>query len=326
MAEPAAPPPPPFAFAALPWHAPLLARWRDASQQGTRPQATLLAGPPGSGKAWLAQVLVAEALCERPVNGPCRQCSSCHKLAQGLHPDLLWLQREVDEKTGRRRRDIQVVQVRRLIERLHLSTHYARGRFAVIEPVEALNVTSTNALLKTLEEPAAGTHLILISHRPQALLATLRSRCAIWRCPAPSPDQGRAWLLQQGIDPAPVPWALAAPLHVKEWADAEQLSVFARWDDNWRAVAAGRMAPLAAVAEVGKDEAGAFVRWLTRWCHRSMTLAAEQDQSERLRALDALLDDVMAAPAQLAGNVQPGLLLESLAIGWWRATLPLRRG
>lgn len=315
----------PFAFKPLPWHTPLVQRWREAAQHDVRPQATLLAGPPGSGKAWLAQVLVAETLCEQPVDGPCGQCSSCHKLAHGLHPDLIWLQREVDEKTGRRRRDIQVVQVRRLIERLHLSTHYARGRVAVIEPVEALNATSTNALLKTLEEPPAGTHLILISDRPQALLATLRSRCAIWRCPAPTPDEGRAWLRGQGIDPAPVPWALTAPLQVKQWADAEQLSVFARWDDNWRAVAAGRMAPLAAAAEVGKDDAASFVVWLTRWCHRGMTLAAEENQPARLRALDALLDEVMAAPAQLAGNVQPALLLESLAIGWWRATAPLRR-
>lgn len=315
----------PYAFTALPWHEGLLSRWQQAGTQQNRPQATLLAGPSGSGKARLAQALVAQALCERGGAVACQQCSSCHKLSQGLHPDLIWLAREVDEKTSRRKRDINVEQVRRLIERLQLSTHYARGRFAVIEPVEALNTASINALLKTLEEPPAGTHLILISDRPQALLATVRSRCNIWRCPPPTPEAGRQWLQSQGIDPTPVEWALTAPLQIKAWAEAEQLSMFARWDDNWRAVAAGRMAPLAAVAEVGKDEVVLFVEWLTRWCHRSFTLAAEQDQPARMRALDQLLDEVLAAPPQLARNVAPMLLLESLAIGWWRATLPLRR-
>lgn len=309
-----------------PWFDPLFKRWLDAGERNTRPHAILLTGPAGIGKAMLAQALVAQGLCEHPQPAACGRCHSCHTLAQGTHPDHFLLTREFDEQSGRHKRDISVDRVRQLIERLHLSAHFQRGRFAVIDPVEALNTASANALLKTLEEPAAGTHLLLISDRPQSVLATLRSRCAIWQCPPPDADSAIAWLTAQGVDAGPLSWALSTPMHIRDWAAAERLSVFARWEDGWKAVANGQRPPLAILGDIDKDDIPLFLDWLTRWVHRSMVRAAADDQPGRITALDTLFGELMLAPGRLARNVNATLVVESLALGWWRATAPLRRG
>ncbi len=54
-----------------------------------------------------------------------------------------------------------------------------KHKFVIIDVAEDLNLNSSNALLKILEEPKENTHLFLISHAPYKLLATIRSRCRI---------------------------------------------------------------------------------------------------------------------------------------------------
>lgn len=308
-----------------PWFDVLFQRWMASGVTDTRPHALLLAGPMGIGKAALARAMVRQALCMHPQPEACGACDSCHKLSQGVHPDLYWLQRELDEKTGKQKRDIAIAQVRQLIERLRLTPHYRRGHCAVIEPVEALSASATNALLKTLEEPTPGTYLILVSHRPQSVLATIRSRCSIWRCAPPTEEAASQWLAAQGVDAGAVPWAIKTPLQVRAWADAEQLSLFARWEDCWKAIATGRLPPLAIVADIGREDIPLFIEWLTRWVHRSMQRAAAEDQGGRLTALDQIYGELIQAPGQLARNVNGTLIVESLALGWWRATAALRR-
>jgi DNA polymerase III subunit delta' len=70
---------------------------------------------------------------------------------------------------------------------------------AVVHPAEALNPHSASALLKTLEEPAAGTRLLLACGDPEQLLPTVRSRCQRLRLADPPPDDAAAWLLAQNV-------------------------------------------------------------------------------------------------------------------------------
>src|SRR5690606_10991779 len=108
------------------------------------------------------------------------------------HHDKALIHWQPDEE--RKRRDIAIDAARRLIERLSLSAHYGRARVAVIAPADALNVNSVNALLKTVEEPPPSTHLLLLTERPQALPATLRSRCQRVRMSTPAADEAQVWL------------------------------------------------------------------------------------------------------------------------------------
>ncbi len=145
------------------------------------PHALLLAGSEGAGIERLAESLAAGLLCDRALadGGACGECSACRLLAAGNHPDLLWLSpAEADEAAGRKASSqIRVEAVRQLIATLALSPYHGATRVSIIQPAEAMNPATANALLKVLEEPPPGNLLLLISHRPLRLLPTIRSRC-----------------------------------------------------------------------------------------------------------------------------------------------------
>ena len=58
-----------------------------------------------------------------------------------------------------------------------LSVSDGGSRVAIIDCAEDMNINDANALLKTLEEPPEHTVFLLISHNPQSLLPTIKSRC-----------------------------------------------------------------------------------------------------------------------------------------------------
>jgi DNA polymerase-3 subunit delta' len=142
----------------------------------------LLTGPPGIGKATLAfrfaRALLAgpdaidTRLSMRPDHPVFRQ------VAQGVQPDLTVIEAERDPRTGRVRAEITVDTVRAATASLQVTAAASGYRVVVVDGAELMNRSAANALLKTLEEPPARSVLILVSHRPGALAATIRSRCA----------------------------------------------------------------------------------------------------------------------------------------------------
>jgi DNA polymerase III subunit delta' len=142
----------------------------------------LLTGPPGIGKATLAfrfaRALLAgpgmvDARLSMPADHPVFR-----QVAQGVHADLTVIEAERDPRTGRVRSEITVDTVRAATASLHVTAAAGGYRVAVVDGAEFLNRSAANALLKTLEEPPARSVLVLVSHRPGALAATIRSRCA----------------------------------------------------------------------------------------------------------------------------------------------------
>ena len=95
----------------------------------------------------------------------------------GSHPDLRWLERLVNEKTGNLARNITVDQVRSLGDLFDLTPALSPWRAVVIDSIDDLEKSAANALLKMLEEPPANTLFFLVSHAPGRLLPTIRSRC-----------------------------------------------------------------------------------------------------------------------------------------------------
>lgn len=129
--------------------------------------AYLFDGPDGIGKKLVAQALARVFLCET-ANG-CGDCAACTKIDAGTHPDFYPL--EADGTT------IKIDQIRTLQPQLALRSFGGRGKVCLIDNAERMTHEAANALLKTLEEPTADTLIILISSRPESLLATIRSRC-----------------------------------------------------------------------------------------------------------------------------------------------------
>ena len=165
--------------AIYPWQVGLWQSLCHLSQQKRLPHALLLAAPQGLGKAHFARQFAAWRLCEQPsADSVCRVCRSCQLLSTGHHPDLLWVSPDEDDEKGTKAsKVIKVAQVRTVVEFATQSAHRQGGqRIVVIEPADALNTASANALLKTLEEPPSTTLFLLVCSDPQKLLATILSR------------------------------------------------------------------------------------------------------------------------------------------------------
>src|SRR5699024_12445644 len=109
------------------------------------------------------------------------------------HPDVSLLQPEQGGGL------IRVEPMRAFVNRLHLTPQYDNGRLGWIEPAEQLNTAAANSLLKTLEEPPAGTHLVPVSDHVNGLLPTIRSRCRLLRVPPAPVAVARDWLTAQGV-------------------------------------------------------------------------------------------------------------------------------
>lgn len=179
---------------------------------GRMPHAWLLSGPQGMGKAAFARRAAGHLL---SLDGPAQppapsgiDDSSGHPalrlMESGAHPEFLWLKRLPpkskrgdDESEGALARNITIEQVRELIARTHTRPAIGHYRVIVIDAIDDLERGAANALLKTLEEPAAATILMLVSHNPGRLLPTIRSRCRLLRFPPLAEPEMRALLLRE---------------------------------------------------------------------------------------------------------------------------------
>jgi DNA polymerase-3 subunit delta' len=165
-------------------HSEAIEQFRKAWDSRALHHAWLLAGPRGDGKAHFARAAATRVLAQAAgpnFDAPGLDTPEDHPIAKliaaGSHPDMRWLQRLENEKTGNISRNIKVDQVRELGEFMALSPAMSNWRVAVIDSVDELEPSAANALLKMLEEPPPNTIFFLVSHAPGRLLPTIRSRC-----------------------------------------------------------------------------------------------------------------------------------------------------
>lgn len=176
-----------------PWQQETWQRLVQPLQQGRLAHALLLSGGEGNGKLFLAQGFAKKALCREQQDYACGQCKSCLLIQAASHPDYLLI--EPDGK------NIKVDQIRAMIDQLNQTAQLGGRKVIIIAPAEAMNTSAANALLKCLEEPSANSLLLLISHSPNRLLPTIRSRCQQIIIDKPSFEQADLWL-QSYVDNA----------------------------------------------------------------------------------------------------------------------------
>jgi DNA polymerase-3 subunit delta' len=159
-----------------------LARAARAIRGGRPPQAWLIAGPPGIGKATLAYrvaryLLAFGATADGPEDLSVPDSSpGARQLAAGAHPGLLLLKRGYN-KVGKLMTVTGVDEIRELREFFGYTSGAGGWRVAVVDTADDMNDEAANALLKLLEEPPSRAMLLLIANVPGRLLPTIRSRC-----------------------------------------------------------------------------------------------------------------------------------------------------
>jgi DNA polymerase-3 subunit delta' len=128
--------------------------------------AWLITGPPGSGRSNAAKAFAAALQCR---SGGCGECNACTTALAGAHPDVTVVRTE--------QLSIGVDQVRELVRRAAMSPTLGRYQVLVVEDADRITERGADALLKSIEEPAARTVWLLCAPNPDDLVATVRSRC-----------------------------------------------------------------------------------------------------------------------------------------------------
>ncbi|WP_419192420.1 hypothetical protein [Engelhardtia mirabilis] len=286
--------------------------WRAAAADRLS-HALLVRGPQGVGKftacVWLAQGLLCRDLAAAGAVDdwrPCGTCPSCKKVAsgewRGNHPDFLRVD-PVEE--GWDEIPIQAVAERSgdsggpcVGSFLKLRPAEGANRVVLVREAERLNLPAQNALLKTLEEPSAGTFLLLEASRPDSLLPTIRSRVLEVRLGALSDADTEAVLAASAADDE----ALAG-------LDLIELAVLARGapGEVLRLARTGALALLAAATPLlegrGDALAAAAAVWEVDGEYQGGTALA-RDRG-RVRLTLELLRDVLAGALRVAATGDP---------------------
>jgi len=162
------------------------------------PQVFLFHGIPGIGKHRVARWFIRALMCTGSPR-PCNTCPSCLQSRGGTHPDIVELSPNEKGIIPIGKSD-EVGTVRWLISRLSRSS--VTGRYGVIiNGADKIPMQGQNALLKTLEEPPAGTVIILLSSNRSLLLPTILSRSTEFPFRSLSVDEIRELLKAHDMDP-----------------------------------------------------------------------------------------------------------------------------
>lgn len=311
-----------------------MAAWQRLGEQYADqklPHALLFSGPKGIGKTHFAHALGFFLLCLSPVNGvPCGRCKGCELNLAGTHPDLFILQPESGSRV------IKIDQVRRLTGFLAKTAQQGGRKIAIIEPVESLNVNAANALLKSLEEPSGSSSLLLVSHLPSQVMATIRSRCQQVLFPLPETGDSLSWLtpLAVGQDAAYLlACAGGAPLAALELLNGDAMDQRQALADGLLALAQNRISALDLAAELQRGEALPVVEVMMQWIQQGVkqpyvdSTAAVTDGEAQLQQFIATIpavivyrfwDKMVTVKRQLLSTANPNkqLLLEELMMDW----------
>jgi DNA polymerase-3 subunit delta' len=336
--------------------------------------AYLFSGPQGVGKDATAIELAKVLNCERADVEACDTCPSCMKLDKLQHPnvnliialpvgknekygdsplskladdDVAFIQQQLQQKADNlfhkisipRANSIKINSIREIRKESSL-TAFERGKkvFIIID-AENLSDESSNALLKTLEEPHENTLLILTTSQPDSLLPTILSRCQHIRFDLLTTDEIRSALFEREHVEA-MKAELIAQLSHGSYSRALELTDSTPEEYRSEAVAFLRIALYKSrqellqeidriFSEYQKGEVEEFLRHLQSWFHTAMTFK-EQDErisslvdSETIRkfikhhqTLDySVLFDIMERAISLLNkNVYIPLILLNLAI------------
>ena len=282
---------------------------RKSMANGRVRHAYLFLGTESVGKETLARGFAMALNCTHPDVHPCGECSSCHRIQSGNHPDVLYSQS--DPNTGA----LKIEEIRQMTGRIALKPFEGRYRIAIFPNFDHAQPRAQDALLKTLEEPPPHAILILLATSAENILPTITSRSQMIHLrPVPVQTIYRVLMEKHGADEQTaaliahisggrIGWALNA-LHNPDVLAAREEQL-----DGLEQVLQSNRAGRFSIAEaLSKDKQSLFPLlelWLTFW--RDLVLLCEGSSLEpsnvdRADTLDKLSRYVAADEALKALN------------------------
>jgi DNA polymerase III subunit delta' len=311
----------------MPWHK---QEWQQLVKQfeaGRLPHALLLFGRDNIGKSQLAFALARFLLCATPESSlNCGRCHACELSARANHGDFQWI--EPTENS----RIIKIDQIRDIVRFTSKTAGLGSRKVIVVTAAHTMNTHGFNALLKSLEEPAKDTYIILICSQTQGIPATIRSRCQLHPLATPSSDSCLEWLdsLTGDSERSRTLLALASgrPLIAKQLHLSDDAEAYVARRLAFDEMASGRLS-VAQVAQLWIDcDTLEFLEYLVAHIQRKVVvLSSEQLKTKQLSAVFRLLEEIYQLQRALHSGANPNkhLLLLGLLSKYRRqlgASLP----
>ncbi|WP_180170781.1 DNA polymerase III subunit delta' [Acinetobacter sp. YH12027] len=216
----------------------------------------LLYGKKGCGKEAFAKQFLAWVLCQKrdERTEPCGECGSCQWLKSDTHPNFVHI--STDEDNKKQNAKIKIEKIRDLLPFVQQTVD--GWRVVLIEPAEALNIASSNALLKTLEEPGERIVIMLLAEHYLKLPATIRSRMQHYALDRIEPEQSQQYLQQHlpdsGETQRKVLMNLASqmPLQAISLASSEWLNMRQEFLQDWQKLVTQKNMPMAIATKWNK--------------------------------------------------------------------------
>ena len=162
--------------------------WLAAVASERMHHAWLLSGARGLGKRAFARAAAGELVRERGARIPDAEAHPDIHVLEHLPANEEEAKKKMEGKPFQTRRNIAIEQIRQMQQRLTTRPTLGNRRAIIIDPADDLEKSAVNALLKSLEEPPAGTYFLLVAHQPGRLLPTIRSRCRVLRFTPLTPE------------------------------------------------------------------------------------------------------------------------------------------
>jgi len=300
--------------------------------------AYLFHGEHGIGKR-LTAVRFAQAInCETAeavtAQDPCGHCRSCRQIEGLTHPDFFVISPDQEQANPQ----IKIEEIRALEEQVIYRPLVGLRRVIIIDDADRMTLGAANALLKTLEEPPGETILILVTSRPFALPATIRSRCQALRFAAPAQSQVEAILVTRRSLSASDARFLAAVTQNRlgEALDTDLQAVRATQRDFASLIARDSIRSISAVLTTAEalhreERSREALEWIARWVHDLILVRVGADRTnvinlDRVTELEqtaspiqvdlllALMEDIEALQRAANRNVNLQLALESILL------------
>jgi DNA polymerase III subunit delta' len=301
---------------------------------GRLAHACLFDGPDSVGKRSTAIGLALALCCRESPGEGCGQCDTCRRILSGQHPDVVCFQPSTQHYL--------IEQAREIVATTASKPHEAPARIIILDRSDCLNPSAANCLLKTLEEPFPGNHLILITSAPDRLLPTIRSRTQRLRFLALQPKALVQIAKQRGATQAQAETAAAV---ASGQADRLMAALESDVDSNvWQVVSSFRTAAAAKQVRAIFDAAAEFsdkesrqdlpeaLSLLARLYRDALVtsagaselallrdragelemLAARAQKDYDLRTIRSALREVTLASLALSSNVNPVTALEKM--------------
>ena len=308
------------------WLEPLRRQFTAMLDRERMPHALLLLGRQDAGQLELGVWLAAQLLCDDSAAPACGKCRGCRLFLAGTHPDFHYVGIAADATV------IKVDQLRAVSEILALKSYHGGRKVVLFDPADAMNINACNALLKTLEEPSAGTFLILTASRSDRLPLTVVSRTRRVALPLPPAAEALAWLGRRQRDrnwQRLLELANGAPFLALRHAEAGLEALDGQMREALEAAENGHLDLIATAESWARSNPETRLLWLESWLSgrlREAALTSDPVNNNRLPWLQSagphsmipagyrLLDALREARGLIGGSLNKQLLFEGLLV------------